>query len=224
MTKYRWILFAFVACVSCSKYENNSSSNIRSVIGTTNTIQSNIDIGERSYFHNIVSINIDNKIMATGFVSNSKENIIVTAAHVALFLVKGSTYNVDANNAYAENKRTKLKLQSVQSLDIKNDQARISFSVISGTPDFVDFEESKECEAGTEISVVSIDENFNYLKSDGAVIGKNVKAALPYIFYDVDTVPSMSGAPIIDKNGKLVGVHSSGIMGQLQYNRGTCIK
>lgn len=155
----------------------------------------------RKAVDSVINIKTDSA-QATGFIIAS-DGYVVTNAHV----LKSATY---ANAVTSERDIKKMEL-----IDYNND-LDLALLKIDGIYPYLEFEDINNVEIGEKVIAIGNPLGLSFSVSEGIVSGKNRKGPndlTAYIQTDAALNPGNSGGPLINTNGKVIGINNFKIVG-----------
>lgn len=165
---------------------------------------SNIKAKTSSDFSGIIKQSISsvvtiktNTAQGTGFLI-SKEGYVVTNAHV----LSGANF---ANAITSEKKILSMQLIGY------DEELDIALLKISSQNSFLEFVSSDEVEAGEKVIAIGNPLGLSFSVSEGIVSAKNrqgINEIPGYIQTDAALNPGNSGGPLINSNGKVIGINN----------------
>ena len=155
----------------------------------------------RTVVDSIVNIKTDSS-QATGFIVSS-DGYVVTNAHV----LKSSNY---ANAVTSERDIKKMELIGY------DNNLDLALLKIDGIYPYLEFENIDDVEIGEKVIAIGNPLGLSFSVSEGIVSGKNRKGQndlAAYIQTDAALNPGNSGGPLINTNGKVIGINNFKIAG-----------
>lgn len=180
--------------------------NFKNQIGS---LEATIDAKENSDFSGIIKSSVKsvvsiktNAAQGTGFII-TPDGYVVTNAHV----LYGAKY---ANALTYEREEIPMSLIGY---DINIDLALLK---IDGEYNFLEFEDSKNIEIGEKVIAIGNPLGLSFSVTEGIISGINREGVnnLPYyIQTDAALNPGNSGGPLINTNGKVIGINNFKVTG-----------
>jgi len=189
---------------------NELTENLFGIQDSFETEVSNLKAKTSSDFSGIIKQTVDavvtiktNTAQGTGFII-SKEGYIVTNAHV----LSGGIFA----NAITSDKET-LTMELIGF----NERLDIALLKISGNQEFLEFELSKNVEIGEKVIAIGNPLGLSFSVSEGIVSAKDrsgLNDIRGYIQTDAALNPGNSGGPLINTDGKVIGINNFKVQGE----------
>lgn len=176
--------------------------------------------------YNVFSLNINGKKMAIGFVLGKDSLHLITNAHVALGWVM--LRRMDSSLALTgANKLNKLQVTKIVTIDKTLDFALLEFRWVDQPKSLqnmlISLDRLPDVGDSTYLLTHEVKSGL-ILRSSGDIIGNNyLDKRKPSFHYTADTLPGMSGSPLFNSIGELIGMHF-GMPSESKFNRAIPIK
>lgn len=212
-------LILFLCMASCGSHDNKHST--RSIIGDEKPSWKIIDDADakiQELNKNVFKLTTDGEIIGTGFYYNGS---IVTNAHVALRWKMQCQY-FTCDDLVVENDYFEGVVSEVVTISkpLDHSKLRVDWKKIQPSSLFRYPVDENLPETGDEVYLIGYNHEIRkFVVSQGIV--KNAKYNLifkPFFAYDADTLPGMSGSPVINSNYEIIGIHF-GIPNGAGFNR-----
>lgn len=136
------------------------------------------------------------------------DSVVVTNHHVVDGVLRGAARPVKSGNAYP--------LESVLASDPISDLALVQISVPGSPPLKIDFD--NPARIGEEIFVLSNPKGLEGTLSPGMVSNLHVDNEMTFLQITAPISPGSSGAPVLRRNGTVIGVVTSRVEGEAGLN------
>lgn len=168
------------------------------------------------HYRNVFRLLLDNDQLGVGVVVNPESKQILVSLHVALLWERNCKRYKKCPKLTAINSNNDLNIPNVFDSpiiikDYKHDLAVLVFKVKRSIRPMITLEMKRDSlpEVGEEVSIVSfIPDDGSMVLSPGKVMGTNYESRRkPSFGHDADTLPGMSGSPVFNSVGELIGIH-----------------